>query len=194
MAPYSVEAQQVTRVLRELRDRPELFNEKLFPLLYQVMRKMARKHLNGERDARTLQPTVLVHEAYVRLVGSDQEWQNRAHFLGCASNVMRQILIDYARKRIAAKRGGAAAVQVPLEDQSAPAALSLDAILAVNEALDRLKEFDPLKEELVKLKFFGGLTVAEAAKVAGVSLTTAKEHLRVALAWMNRELSGGGRH
>jgi RNA polymerase sigma factor (TIGR02999 family) len=192
MAPYSTEAQQVTRVLRELRDRPELFNEKLFPLLYQVMRKMARKHLNGERDARTLQPTVLVHEAYVRLVGSDQEWQNRAHFLGCASNVMRQILIDYARKRVAAKRGGAP-VQVPLEDHASPAALSLDAILMVNEALDRLKEFDPLKEELVKLKFFGGLTVSEAAKVAGVSLSTAKEHLRVALAWMNRELSKGER-
>jgi len=109
----SVESQQVTQLLRELHDRPELFNERLFPLLYQVMRQMARKHLAGERSARTLQPTVLVHEAYMRLVGSDQEWQNRSHFLACASNVMRQILIDYARKRSSAKRGSGA-IQVPL--------------------------------------------------------------------------------
>jgi RNA polymerase sigma factor (TIGR02999 family) len=184
-----VESQQVTQLLRELHDRPELFNERLFPLLYQVMRQMARKHLAGERSARTLQPTVLVHEAYMRLVGSDQEWQNRSHFLACASNVMRQILIDYARKRSSAKRGSGA-IQVPLGDHPVQTALSLDAILAVNEALNRLKEFDPLKEELVKLKFFGGLTIAEAAKVVGISLTTAKEHLRAAQAWMNRELAG----
>jgi RNA polymerase sigma factor (TIGR02999 family) len=190
MDPNPVEVQQVTLLLKELHDKPELFNERLFPLLYQVMKKLARKQLSNERDARTLQPTVLVHEAYMRLVGTDQEWQNRAHFLACASNVMRQILIDYARKRSSAKRGSRA-VQVPLEDRPAPAALSLDTILAVNEALNRLKEFDPIKEELVKLKFFGGLTVAEAAKVVGVSLTTAKEHLRAAQAWMNRELSGG---
>jgi RNA polymerase sigma factor (TIGR02999 family) len=190
MDSHEAESQQVTQILRELRDRPELFNEKLFPILYQVMKKLARKQLSNEREARTLQPTVLVHEAYMRLVGSDQEWQNRAHFLACASNAMRQILIDYARKRISAKRGSGA-VRVPLEDRAAPAALSLDTILAVNEALNRLKEFDPLKEELVKLKFFGGLTIAEAAKVAGVSQTTAKEHLRSAQAWMNRELSGG---
>lgn len=190
MEPLSAESRQVTEVLREMRDRPELFNERLFPILYQVMKKMARKQLNNEREARTLQPTVLVHEAYMRLVGSDQEWQNRAHFLSCASNVMRQILIDYARRRISAKRGSGA-VRVPLgDDQAVPTALSLDAILAVNEALDRLKEFDPLKEELVKLKFFGGLTVAEVAKVKGISLTTAKDHLRAAQAWMNRELSG----
>lgn len=192
MYPNSVESQQVTRVLRELRDRPELFNERLFPLLYQVMKRIARKQLSGERDAHTLQPTVLVHEAYLRLVGSEQEWENRAHFLGCASNVMRQILIDYARKRTSAKRGSGA-VQVPLEDHAVRTALSLDEILAVNEALNRLKEFDPLKEELVKLKFFGGLTIAEAAKVAGISLTSAKDHLRAAQAWMNRELGIGAR-
>jgi len=190
MEPYSEESLQVTQVLRELHGRPELFNERLFPILYQVMKQMARRHLQGEQHARTLQPTVLVHEAYMRLVGSDQDWQNRSHFLACASNVMRQILIDYARKRTSAKRGSGA-VQVPLEDKAVPTAVSLDTILAINEALTKLKEFDPLKEELVKLKFFGGLTVAEAAKVAGISLTTAKEHLRAAQAWMNRELSGG---
>jgi len=190
MERYSEESQQVTQVLRELHDRPELFKERLFPILYQVMRQMARKHLQGEQHARTLQPTALVHEAYMRLVGSGQDWQNRAHFLGCASNVMRQILIDYARKRTSAKRGSGA-VQVPLDDQQANTALPLDTILAVNEALNKLKEFDPLKEELLQLKFFGGLTNAEAAKVAGISLTTAKEHLRAAEAWMNRELSGG---
>lgn len=188
MDPTSAESQQITQVLIELRERPELFNEKLFPLLYQVMKKLARKHLSNERDAQTIQPTVLVHEAYMRLVGADQEWQNRAHFLACASNVMRQVLIDYARKRNSAKRGSRA-VQVPLEDRIVPAALSLDTILAVDEMLIRLKEFDPLKGELVKLKFFGGLTIAEAAKVTGVSLTTAKDHLRAAQAWMNRELS-----
>jgi len=126
----------------------------------------------------------------MRLVGSGQDWQNRAHFLGCASNVMRQILIDYARKRTSAKRGSGA-VKVPLDDQEVKTALPLDTILAVNEALNKLKEFDPLKEQLLQLKFFGGLTNAEAAKVAGVSLSTAKEHLRAAEAWMNRELSGG---
>ena len=189
MNSYSEESLQVTQVLRELHDKPELFNERLFPILYQVMRQMARRHLQGEQHARTLQPTVLVHEAYMRLIGSDQDWQNRSHFLACASNVMRQILIDYARKRTSAKRGSGAA-KVPLTDRPVPEALPLDTILAVNEALNRLKEFDPLKEELVKLKFYGGLTIAEAAKVAGVSLTTAKDHLRAAEAWMNRELSG----
>jgi RNA polymerase sigma factor (TIGR02999 family) len=188
MDGYSEEAQQVTIVLREMRDRPELFNERLFPILYQVMKQLARKHLRGEREARTLQPTVLVHEAYMRLVGSEQEWQNRAHFLACASNVMRQILIDYARKRIAAKRGSGA-VKVELEDYTAEEGLPLDTILAVNQALDRLKELDPVKEELVRLRFFGGLTIAEAAKVVGVGVTTAKEHFRSAQAWMNRELS-----
>ena len=190
MDGYSEEAQQVTIVLRELRDRPELFNERLVPILYQVMKQLARKHLRGEREAHTLQPTVLVHEAYIRLVRSEQDWQNRAHFLACASNVMRQILIDYARKRIAAKRGSGA-VKVELEDYAVGEGLPLDTILAVNQALDRLKVLDPVKEELVRLRFFGGLTIAEAAKVAGIGLTTAKEHFRSAQAWMNRELSRG---
>jgi RNA polymerase sigma factor (TIGR02999 family) len=190
MDRYSEESQQVTQVLRELHDRPELFKERLFPILYQVMKQMARRHLQGEQNARTMQPTALVHEVYVRMVGADKDWQNRAHFLGCASNAMRQILIDYARKRSSAKRGSGA-VKVPLGgDEVAQRALPLDTILAINEAMNRLKEFDPLKEELLQLKFFGGLTNAEAAKVAGVSLTTAKEHLRAAEAWMNRELSG----
>jgi RNA polymerase sigma factor (TIGR02999 family) len=121
-------------------------------------------------------------------VRSEQDWQNRAHFLACASNVMRQILIDYARKRIAAKRGSGA-VKVELEDYAVGEGLPLDTILAVNQALDRLKVLDPVKEELVRLRFFGGLTIAEAAKVAGIGLTTAKEHFRSAQAWMNRELS-----
>jgi len=188
MGESIAEAEQVTLVLKELRHRPELFNEKLFPLLYQVMRRMARKRMNGERGARTIQPTALVHEAYVRLVGSDGQWENRAHFLACAANVMRQILVDYARKRGSAKRGSGA-IQVPLDDRANPAELPLDEILAVNEALDRLAEIDPVKAELVKLRFFGGLTVAESAKVVGLSLTTVKEHLRFAQAWIGRRLS-----
>jgi RNA polymerase sigma factor (TIGR02999 family) len=182
-------SQQISLVLQELRHRPELFNEKLFPLLYDVMRRMAQRQLRFDGSGRTLRPTVLVHEAYIRLVRAEPDWQNKAHFLGCASNVMRQILVDYARKRTSLKRGGAF-VRVPIDDYAAPAAPSFEHILAVDAALDKLAAFDPMKAELLKLKFFGGLTMQEIAKVLGVGLSTAKEHLRSAQAWMHREIAG----
>jgi len=190
----AAETHEITRILQELRNRPELFNEKLFPLLYEPMRRMARRQMLGESSARTLQPTLLVNEAYMRMFrqkGDYPDWKNRAHFMACACNVLEQVLVDYARKRLSHKRGGGAA-HVPIEDRPGHRTLSLDDILSIHEALGRLRALDATKAELMKLKFFGGLTIQEAASVMGIGLTTAKEHLRSAQAWMNRELGGGG--
>jgi RNA polymerase sigma factor (TIGR02999 family) len=177
---------EITRVLKELRHQPQLLRERLFPLLYDSMRQIARRQMRAERHARTLQPTALVHEAYIRLANSD--WESRAHFLACASNVMRQILVDCARRRISRKRG-AGLEPVTFNDFAAARPVSLEDILTVDMALVRLRQIDFVKAELLQLKFFGGMTMAESTSVMGLGLTAAKEHFRLAKAWLNRELS-----
>lgn len=184
----SLESREITRVLHELRGHPDLLRERLFPLLYDSMKRIARRQMQAEHSARTLQPTALVHEAYIRLAGSEPNWENRAHFLACASNVMRQILVDCARRRLSHKRG-AGADPVTLDDLVAARAVSLEDILTVDMALDRLRQIDSIKAELLQLKFFGGLTVEESARVLGLDLTSAKGHFRMAKAWLSRELS-----
>lgn len=182
------ETHEVTQVLHDLRDHPELFNDRLFPLLYTAMKRIAQRQMRGERAGGTLQATALVNEAYMRLVKSKPDWQNRAHFLACASNAMRRILIDYARKRGAARRG-AELEHVVLDEIAAPKSVTPKYLLALDAALLRLDEVDPVKARIVHLKFFGGLTMDEIAQVMKMGLTSVKQHYRLARAMLRRELS-----
>ena len=179
---------EITQVLNQLRDRPELLHERLFSLLYPSLRKIARKQLSAEGSARTLQPTALVNEAYMRLRTAEPDWQNRAHFLACAANAMRQVLVDYARRRISRKRGSGQEA-LPLDEFIAAQPVSLEDVLTVHLALEKLRRIDPLKAQLLELRFFGGLTIEESAQVLGIGLTATKDHFRMARAWCNREFT-----
>jgi len=160
----------------------------LLSLVYEELRKIARQYLRKERLDHTLQPTALVHEAYMKLIDlSDVGWQDRAHFFAVASNVMRHILVDYARARLSEKRGGDLN-RIALED-----AISLSQepdvdVLLLDEALKRLAEFDEQQSRLVELRFFGGLTIEETAHVLGISPATVKREWTVAKAWLFRQM------
>ncbi|MBX7105983.1 MAG: sigma-70 family RNA polymerase sigma factor [Gemmataceae bacterium] len=158
----------------------------LLPLVYDELRKLAAAKMAGENPNHTLSATALVHEAYLRLVG-DQNFENRGHFFAAAAEAMRRILIDRARQRSALKHGGGRQ-RVPLGDL-AQALQTSDGLLAVDEALERLGQVDAGKAELVKLRFFGGLTMPEAAAALGVSLATAERWWTFAKAWLFAELS-----
>lgn len=162
--------------------------DQLLPLVYGELRRIARRQLRRERAGHTLQPTALVHEAYVRLVGQGRvDWQSRAHFFGVAAQVMRRILVDNARRHKAEKRGGG--LQFEPLDEAAPA-VTPDAIsvLTLDQALGRLEAVDRDLARLVELRAFGGLTIEEAAQVLNVSASTAKREWRTARAWLTREL------
>jgi RNA polymerase sigma factor (TIGR02999 family) len=170
---------------------PAALNE-LLPLVYDELRRQARRYMRAQPPGHTLQTTALVHEAYLRLVGqSHVDWQSRAHFLGVASKAMRSILVDHARARGAAKRGGTARV-VTLDQgggvADAGSQRGVD-VLALDEALARLAELDSRKSQLVELRYFGGLGIEEAAAVLGVSPATVKREWTTARAWLRRELS-----
>jgi RNA polymerase sigma-70 factor, ECF subfamily len=153
---------------------------------------MAAGQLRREREGHTLQPTALVHEAYLQLVGQENlNWENRAHFLGIAAHLMRQILVAHARRRRAAKRDGAL-VRVTLDDAlRAPDETTVD-VLALGEALDALASVDPMRARVVELRYFGGLSIDETAEVLGVGTATVERSWRTARAWLWRELAGGG--
>jgi RNA polymerase sigma-70 factor, ECF subfamily len=162
----------------------------LLPLVYGELRRVAAAYLRREKPGQTLQPTALVHEAYLRLVRDRHvTWQNRAHFCAIAAHSMRQILIEKARARKAAKRGGAWARISLDEGVGAAPGLDLD-VEALDEALSRLESFDPQRARLVELRFFGGLSIDETAEVLGVSPATVKRGWTVARAWLRRELYG----
>jgi len=162
----------------------------LLGLVYEELRKLAAQKMAREMPGQTLQATALVHEAWLRLGGEQQpEWQNRAHFFAAAAEAMRRILIEKARRRKALRRG-AGAERVSLDGIELAAEANDDQLLAVHEALDRLAAHDSTKAELVKLRFFVGLTLEEAAKVLGVSVPTAKRHWAYARAWLYREIKG----
>ncbi len=162
--------------------------ERLMPAVYAELHRLAEQHLARERTDHTLQATALVHEAYLRLVDQRSvRWQNRAHFFGIAAQLMRRVLVDYARRRDAAKRGdGARPLSLEEAADQAPSR-PLD-ILDLDRALDRLAALDPQQGRLVELRFFGGLTVEESAEVLGVSARTVKRDWRAARAWLYREL------
>lgn len=161
----------------------------LLPLVYHELRRLAARRLSGENREHTLQPTALVHEAWVRLAGSgDRTWRNRQHFLATAAEAMRRILVDRARRRQAAKRGGHPQ-RLDLEDLSLAAPDEDDRLLAVNEALERFARIDPRKAELVRLRYFADLSFEEAADVLGIAVPTAKQWMAYARAWLKVEMT-----
>lgn len=181
----------VTQLLARWRDGDRDAFDQLVPLVYQELRLIAARYLNGERAGHTLQSTALVNEAYSRMVQQElPEWQNRAHFFAVAAQVMRQILVDHARSRRALKRGGDA-VRVSL-DHADGEAVPLDGnLIALDEALSALAQLDPQQGRVVELKFFGGLSNEEASSVLQISVSTVKRDWTVARAWLHRELTRG---
>ena len=163
--------------------------DELLPLVYDELRRQARRYMRSQPAGHTLQTTALVHEAYLRLNGqASVEWKGRAHFFGVAAKAMRSILVDHARARRAAKRGGAAQAISLDEGRMAGPEASVD-VLALDEALVRLADQDPRKSQLVELRYFSGLGIEEAAAVLGVSPATVKREWTTARAWLRRELS-----
>lgn len=171
-------------------NRPEAA-EHLLPLVYEELRKLAAARLAHEKPGQTLQATGLVHEAYLRLVAGrpDQQWQGRGHFFAAAAQAMRRILVEQARRKRRLKRGAACGRQ-ELADLEIPCIANDDELLAIHEALDRLADEDPHGAEIVKLRYFTGLSVAEAADSLGISRSTAYEHWTYAKAWLHVALYG----
>lgn len=179
----------VTQLLVDWRNGDKAAFEQLMPVVYDELRRIARRHMSRETASHTLQTTALVNEAYLRLINQQNvDWQNRAHFFAVAARVMRCLLVDHARARAYEKRGGGA-LQVSLNEELASAPeLSLD-VLALDEALERLASVDARKSRIVELRFFGGLSVEETAEVLEVSAITVKREWLKAKAWLFRELN-----
>jgi RNA polymerase sigma-70 factor (ECF subfamily) len=184
-SPVTIPSQQdVTRLLVRLTDGDRGVLDELLPVVYGELRKLASSYLRRERVGHTLQPTALVHEAYMRLVDQTQvQWQNRAHFFGVAAQMMRRILVDHARAHEAEKRGGE--FQKLSLDENIDVSGERDVnLVALDDALNLLAEVDPQKSKIVELRFFGGLSVEETAEVLGVSAPTVKRQWRMAKAWL----------
>ena len=161
----------------------------LLPLVYDELRQLARRQLRGERDGHTLQPTALVHEAYARLVDQESvQWQGRTHFFAVAAQTMRRILVDHARKRHAAKRGGQP-IQITLDATLAVADRRDVDVIALDDALNALAILDTTQAKLVELRYFSGLGIEETAKVLGISPATVKREWSTARAWLYREMT-----
>jgi RNA polymerase sigma factor (TIGR02999 family) len=181
--------QEISVILKDWSGGNRASADVLLTLVYDELRKIAGKYLRKERSGHTLQPTALVHEAYMKMIDiSDINWQDRAHFFAVSANVMRHILVDHARAKLADKRGGDSE-RIALED-----AISLSNepnvdLLAVDEALNELAQFDEQQSRIVELRFFGGLTIEETAHVAGISPATVKREWAMAKAWLHRKLS-----
>jgi len=160
------------------------------PLVYEELRRLAHRYLSRERTDHTLQSTALVHEAYLRLAGQNPpQWQNRAHFFGIAAHIMRQILVEYARGRSAAKRGGNA-LTLTLDDAVAlPQQTDVD-VIALDKVLGELSGFDPQQGRIVELRFFAGLTIEDISEVLGISPATVKRDWVTARAWLFRAMTG----
>ena len=185
----SNEPSEITQLLHRLEAGDRSGIDRLFSTVYHELRNMAAKCFQREAKGNTLQPTALVHEAYMKLV--DQKavnWQGRTHFFAVAAQAMRRILVDHARQRAAAKRGGGHK-RLQLDDQLVSGFQPNDDILAVDEALSKLAQLDPRQAQLVELRFFGGLSVEEAADVLGISKRAAEREWTMVRAWLRRELS-----
>lgn len=190
MAPEPDTAQEISRILREWSEGNADASDELMPLVYEELRLQASRYLRRERQGHTLQTTALIHEAYLKLVDQHEvNWQNRSHFFGIAAKAMKRILVDYARARNREKRGGRDE-NVPLDE--ALAAVSEEKsreIIALDEALSRLAEFDARQAEIVSLRYFGGFSIAETAASLGISEATVKREWNSAKAWLKREVS-----
>jgi RNA polymerase sigma factor (TIGR02999 family) len=197
MPVMPVDSGDITQLLKAWRQGDRAALDELTPLVYAQLRAQARRHMRHERSGLTLQSTALVHEVYLRLVrAQDVEWQDRVHFFALSAQLMRRILIDRARMRSAAKRGGGAAQvehssgldldQVPSADSDAAASLC-----ALDDALESLAQIDQRRAKVIELRFFGGLSVKETAEALQVSPQTVLRDWRLARAWLARELRGG---
>jgi RNA polymerase sigma factor (TIGR02999 family) len=162
--------------------------DKLLPLVYAELRKLAGRYLRRERPDHSLQATALVHEAYLRLIGQEVSWQNRAHFFGVAAEMMRRILIDNARKHQASKRGSGA-IKLALDEALDMADEKAAELVALDDALRALAVFDPQKSKIVELRFFGGLSIEETAEVVGLSPATVVRQWKLAKAWLYHEVN-----
>jgi RNA polymerase sigma factor (TIGR02999 family) len=181
----------VTRILSAIERGDSGAAERLLPLVYDELRKLAARKLAQEKPGQTLQATALVHEAYLRLVVADDPgWDSRGHFFAAAAEAMRRILVDNARRKGRQKRGGALA-RVDIDEAELASPLPDEDLLALDEALARLAAEDPVKARLVELRFFAGLGLEDAAVALGVSAPTAKRYWRYARAWLHSEVSGG---
>ena len=179
----------ITQLLLKWSDGDNSAREQLMPLVYDELRRLAAKYLRRERANHTLQPTALVNEAYLLLIDQRKvEWQNRAQFFGLAAKLMRNILVDHARRHQAAKRGGEH-YSVSLSQADRVSAASAVDLVALHETLERLTTHDPQKSNIVELRFFGGLTIEETAEVLDISHATVERDWKMARAWLRRELS-----
>jgi RNA polymerase sigma factor (TIGR02999 family) len=177
-------ADNLTGLLLEWREGDEAALDRLTPLVYDELRRIAHRYVQRERDGHTLQTTALVNEAYLRLAGQQKvDWQNRAHFFAVTAQVMRHILIDHARRRHYVKHGGEL-LQIPIEDASVMSEQRAQELIALDEALDELAILDRRKSRVVELRYFGGLSLEETAEVLEVSQMTVRRDWRAAKAWL----------
>lgn len=186
MEPMIPNSDQVTRLLRDWREGESAALEELTPLVYDALRDIARRHMRAERSGHTLQATALVGEAYLRLVKVDLDWRDRGHFYSVAARMMRRILVDHSRNRLRSKRGGGI-THFALDENFAPAASDAE-LMDLDGALTQLQGFDERKSQVVELVYFGGLTYEETAAALDISEATVDRELRLAKAWLYREL------
>lgn len=185
----SQQSGQITELLNQLEREERNQAEVIYPLVYDHLREVAHGQLRGERRGHTLQTTALVHEAYIKLVDQDRaSFHNRSHFLAIAAIAMRRILISYARKRNAEKRGGNKS-PVTFEDGMAPREARVEELLDLDEALEKLEKMNEQQAKIVEYRFFGGLTYKEIAKVTGDTVDAVRYNWRVARAWLKREMN-----
>jgi RNA polymerase sigma factor (TIGR02999 family) len=179
----------VTQLLIDWSKGDQAALEKLMPLVYSELRRLAKNYLRRERQGHTLQPTALVNEAYLKLVDQrNAKWQNRAQFFGISAQLMRRILVDHARQHQAAKRGGSDQQRLSITSAEPLAKQTEVDLLALNEALDELSRMDPQQGRIVELKFFGGLSIEETANVLGIGHATVERDWKLARAWLRRQL------
>ena len=190
MSQSNIKTPNITQMLREWGSGNAAVMDELFPYIYTELHRQAAAFMRRERGNHTLQTTALVHEAYLKLIDQrNVEWQSRSHFFAIASQAMRRILVDYAKRRHREKRGGAAE-DISLEEALLAAADETNVdLVALDEAMSRLAELDPQQEKIVELRYFGGLSLDEAAATLGISRATAARAWQVAKAWLHRELT-----
>ncbi len=180
---------EITQALQDWNDGKDDAQERLLPYVYEELKRQARYLMSRERSNHTLQPTALVHEAFLRLSKqSGIDWQNRSHFFGISSRLMRQILVDHARTHSAAKRGSNP-IHYSLDDVDIPVEQRAESIIAMNEALDHLEQIDEHQAKVVEMRFFGGLSNSEIAAALDISERTVLRELKVAKLWLYRELN-----
>lgn len=180
----------ITQLLQELRNGERQTLDEILPLVYDELRRLANNYLNRERSNHTLQPTALVHEAYLRLIGQKEiEWQNRAHFFGVSARLMREILIEYARGRNRQKRGGEFKTQIALDENISFSQQNQLDVVAVDDALSKLEKLDERQAQIVEMKFFGGLTIEEIGEVLSISPATVKREWSSAKLFLYKTLN-----